>query len=272
MGSAAREVVGTGRPGRVVAVFSRAVYVRFADDSGIVAIVPMDVPSGPLHLRVTSLPKTEVGDPVMVRGDSLSVGPQRVGLPRGVWRPTPVNHLVGRRSTAARVLRDVLGEPRLLDLEGSQWDVAGDLRQHGLRAAVSHLAGRGSGLTPAGDDCAAGIVLVTSLLSQAGSATWTSQALVELVSGHDSHDIAVAILTSAARGEGIEPLHTLLASCARGDRDMAARDIGVLEGIGHTSGRDMAYGMLVGLELAEVIASDWRAERDRVSSASQSTT
>lgn len=272
IGSAARHAVAAGRPGRVVAVFSRAVYVRFADASGIVAIVPMDVPSGPLHLRVTSLPDSEVGDPVTVHGRSLSVGGHRVEVPTSAWAPTPVDDLVDRRRTAARVLRDALDEPRLLDLEGSPWDVAADIRRHGLRAAVAHLAGRGSGLTPAGDDCAAGIVLVTALMGEAGWDTWSSQALVGIASEHESHEIAVALLTSAARGEGIEPLHTLLASCCHDDRYLAARDVQVLDGIGHTSGRDMAYGMLVGLELADVIAGDWRAERDRVSSASQSTT
>lgn len=82
----------------------------------------------------------------------------------------------------------------------------------------------------------------------------------------------MAYLTEAARGEGIEPLHALLDSCARDDRHATARYLRVLDGIGHTSGRDMACGMLTGLELSDVIAGDWRADRDLVSSASHSTT
>jgi len=272
IGSAACQVVATGRPGRVVAVFSRAVYVRFADSSGIIAIVPLTVPPGPLHLHVESLPEAAVGDPVIVRGGALVVGGQHIDIPEVVWSPTPVDGLPTQRQSAALVLRDVLGEPRLLDLSGTGWDVSAHLRQLGLRATVAQLAGRGSGLTPAGDDCAAGIVLVTALLSEAGWATWSTRALAELACSHASHEIAVALISAAARGEGIEPLHELLVSCARNDRGAAVRDMVVLDGIGHTSGRDMAYGMLLGLELADVIAADRRADRDRVSNAIHSAT
>jgi hypothetical protein len=272
IGRAARQAVTAGRPGRVVAVFSQAIYVRFADASGIIAIVPATVPSGPLHLHVESLPKAAVGDPVMVGSGALVVGGHHIDIPEVVWIPTPVDGLPDQRQSAALVLRDVLGEPRLLDLSGTGWDVSAHLHQHGLRATVAQLAGRGSGLTPAGDDCAAGVVLVTALLSEAGWATWSTWALAELACSHASHEIAVALLSAAARGEGIEPLHELLVSCALGDRDAAMRDVQVLDGIGHTSGRDMAYGMLLGLECADVIADDWRADRDRLSSTSQSAT
>jgi len=188
-----------------------------------------------------------------VHEDSLFVGGHRVGIPSGEWSPPRVYGLMDRRRVAAGVLRHVLGRDRVLDLGGRPWDVSGDLRQHGLRAAVAHLGGRGSGLTPAGDDCVAGIFLVTSLLSSAGAATWSASALVELTSGYGSHEISQAFLRAAARGESIEPLHTLLASCVREDRRAAVQTVRLLDEIGHTSGRDMAYGMLVGLELAECV-------------------
>lgn len=272
IGSAAHRAVGAGAPGRVIAVFSRAIYVRFANAVGIVAITSLDAPSGPLHIRIPALPEAAVGDLVTVHEDVLRVGVHRVGIPADEWRPPPIDRLRERRATAARALGGVLGATGMLDLEGRPWDVQGDLRRHGLRAAMAHLAGRGLGLTPAGDDCAGGILLVTALLSEAGMSTWPSSALVELASGHASHEIAVAFLTEAARGEGLEPLHALLDSCARDDRRATARYMRVLDGIGHTSGRDMACGMLTGLELADVIAGDWRVDRDLVSSASHSTT
>ncbi len=272
IGSRARLAVTAGQFGRVVAVFPRAIYVRFAGAVGVVALTSIDAPSGPLHMRVTELPKACVGDTVVWHGDSLLVGVHRLGIPAQEWAPTPVDQLIERRATAVRVLRDVLGTTRMLDLDGRPWNVRGDLRRHGLRMAIAHLAGRGAGLTPAGDDCAGGILFVTALLREAGLSTWSSSALVELASGHASHEIAVAFLVEAARGECIEPLHELLGSSALGDRREAAHTMCILDRIGHTSGRDMAFGMLVGLELADVIAGDWRVDRDHVNSASHSPT
>lgn len=272
IGTVARQAVAAGRPGCVAAAFSRAVYVRFTHVKAIMAITTLDVPSGPLHMRVPTLPEAAVGDAVTVERDTLAVGAHRVLIPTDEWHPPAISHLLERRHVAANVLRQALGETRLLTLAGIPSDVGGVLSQEGLRATLSHLAGRGSGLTPAGDDCAGGILLVTALLRRAGLATWPSSALVELASDHASHEIAVAFLVAAARGEGIEPIHTLLDSCARDDRRAVARDLRVLDGIGHTSGRDTAYGILVGLELADVIAGDWRGVRDRLSSASHSAT
>ncbi len=61
--------------------------------------------------------------------------------------------------------------------------------------------------------------------------------------------VARAFLHWAARGQSIEPVHDLLAALAAGDWDAAAADIGVLGGLGHTSGADLAYGLRLGLDV-----------------------
>ena len=72
----------------------------------------------------------------------------------------------------------------------------------------------------------------------------------------------------SAQGQSIEPIHALIAACARSDLEGARAQVRRLERIGHSSGRDLAYGVLVGLGLADVIADDWLGERERMSSRS----
>ena len=277
IGRVAKAVVAEARPGVVVAVFSRAVYLRFDCLSGanVVALTTLDVPSGPLHIRVPVLPRLRVGDWVMPRDRALqtALGPT-VEIPASVWVPGPIDDLARRRVAGAALLREVLAYRSPPDLAGDSCDVHAVVTALGLRSGLARLAGRGAGLTPAGDDCAAGILLVTALLDATGMTTWTPQELAALAAGHDSHDIAVAFLKAAADGESIEPLHLLLAAIARGDRSAALLQRRMLAGIGHTSGLDLAYGALVGLELADTIAAERTADvaRDRAISVSHNAT
>lgn len=274
IGRTARAAVVVGRSGVVIAAFSRAVYLRFdrLHGSDVVALTTLDVPSGPLHIRVASLPELAPGDQVTSCRDALRTVSGSVELPASVWEPTPIADLVRHRTSAADLLRDVLQHRSSLDLSGNPSDVHAVVRAQGLRAGLASLAGRGAGLTPAGDDCAAGILLVTALLHGEGMPTWPPEDLAAAVAGHGSHDIAVAFLRAAAGGQSIEPIHALLAACVTGDRTEAQRQREVLAGIGRTSGLDLAYGTLVGLDLADPIAADREGLRERETKQSHSAT
>ena len=266
VGSPALSLLSAGEPGCVIAAFSRAVYVRLGAPARLVAIVPLDAPSGPLHLRVSRMPPAGVADLAEARDGVLTVGSTPLPIPAEAWQPPPAPDLPEARPAAARVLREALGDYRVLDLAGRPWDVMRSLRAEGLRRTLAGLAGRGTGLTPAGDDCAAGILLATAMLGAQGMTTWPPHELVDLASRHDSHEISVAFLTAAAQGQSIEPIHALIAACARSDLEGARAQVRRLERIGHSSGHDLAYGVLVGLGLADVIADDWLGERERMSS------
>jgi len=270
IGEVAHRALAARPVGEVLASFSRAVYVRFPSTGrdSVVAIVPTEVSSGPIHIRVPQLPSAETGDPVVVHDGWMSVGGSTIDIPTMVWRPHVIGDLVARRRSAAQMLDDVLGIEGVLDLSGDSRDVRDELHTHGLRATVRRLAGRGAGLTPAGDDCAAGLLLVTALLEQGGMTTWPADVLSDLAATHASHAISVAFLEAAAQGASIEPVHLLLAACVTGAREEACEHREVLAGIGHTSGLDLAYGALLGLELADAVARSWIAERDLVISSS----
>lgn len=274
IGRFARACVEEAHDATVVAVFPRAAYLRFDRTSGhgLVAVTTLEAPPGPLHVRVTRLPRLRRGDAVVVEGGRLVTAAQMVELPRSLWIPPRIVGLADHRSAAAALLGDVLGTLGLLDVAGNGIDVCELIMNRGLGAGLASLAGRGAGLTPAGDDCAAGILLTTALLHDDGYATYSPGELSALVADHESHEIAVAFLKAAAAGESIEPLHLLLRACVAGDRAAAIGQREILAGIGRTSGLDLAYGAWVGLALAGTIAEESARGRvrDRMARTSQS--
>lgn len=122
------------------------------------------------------------------------------------------------------------------------------------RAAVRGLVGLGRGLTPGGDDVLAGTLVG---LRAVGRTVLLQQ--VRRAVGADVADrttaISVDLLRLAATGQaGLESLAVLGAihtaqrsSCGAGHLDALTAAIDRLLLIGHTSGADLATGMLIGL-------------------------
>ena len=108
---------------------------------------------------------------------------------------------------------------------------------------ADRLGGVGPGLTPAGDDCLAGILLVARI--RGGEAAEAE--LVAVAGSVDTNDVAAAFLVWAARGQSIEPVHRFLVSAARGDATRATDALAALVGFGHSSGADLALGLRLGL-------------------------
>ncbi|HEX2119485.1 MAG TPA: DUF2877 domain-containing protein, partial [Acidimicrobiales bacterium] len=119
---------------------------------------------------------------------------------------------------------------------------------HDLRGALDALAGLGPGLTPAGDDVLAGILLV----ERAWRGEAAEAALVDLAGEARTNDVARAFLTWAARGQSIEPVHRFLTASCRQDGARARDALRSLSAVGHTSGADLALG--VRLALRAVVA------------------
>jgi hypothetical protein len=211
--------------GRVVARFDKAAYVRFPD--GIIVLTAPSVPPGPLHVSSSVGPATlAAGDVFVVPGnwrDSPTIW--RGELPELSSVSTEVLDLLARLAERSALLR-----PPYLD----RWQQA--VRQLDLATSCRLLGGLGPGLTPSGDDALAGMFLAARL----GAPTPQAEHEVVALAGHvDTHEIARAFLVWAARGQSIEPVHRLLAGDATAAIDLLA--------FGHTSGADLALGLLTGL-------------------------
>lgn len=234
LGLGAEAAFAAGGSGRVAATFSKAAYLRLP--GGLVALTTPDVPSGPIHARGRiPLDRLAAGDRVTVEDGVVGSGPVSVDLAGAtVW----AGRLPGRTDLAP-------GRDLALDLLDAVPTALADrvytervrravarLERHDLAGAVGVLCGLGPGLTPAGDDALAGVLLV-------------AQQRVDVEAAR-TNDIARAFLAWAARGQSIEPVHRFLVAVAEGDRTGAGAALGSLVRFGHSSGADLAYGLRLG--------------------------
>jgi len=270
IGRAVVEALSDDSSGEVIAVFSRASYVEVGGH--VFAIVSTAEFSGPLHARLPEPPKLRAGTRASVAGGRLFLGEQALDLPRERWNPVA---LLPGPSTPAMLDRVLEHEP-VLDLGSrgraafepsleSRLEVA--LRRGGIVEACRGLFGRGSGLTPAGDDVAAGLMIAESLVGRGDERTRST-----IAAEASTHRISRAFLAAAARGQSLEPLHRLLAACTADDLTGARRARSDLATVGHTSGLDLAYGALVGLRWAADAGVADRAARRMTRNALAQTT
>lgn len=249
---AARTLKRTG-PGRVCAIFARALYVQAP--GGLVVLTTTLAPRGPLHIRVARLPVAATSCPVMVDTEVLRIGVNQYALDAPTWSPRPP--AVPSRLTATRMAR------RWLPDLGATLDI-GFARRAGLPAG-SHEAlrrgdlcefsamvgGRGPGLTPAGDDVLAGVLLMAHAIYDG-----SPDVLRRCAHRAATNDIARAFLVCAAQGRCIEPAHELLAGLARADHMAVCSAAADLRRFGGTSGAALTYGIRVAmLELPDSVDS-----------------
>jgi hypothetical protein len=243
LGLGAQEVLSVPGTGRVVGVYSKAAYLRLP--GGLVALTSFDVPPGPIHAR-TSVPfrDLQLDEKVVLTKSLLQAVPVLLELEGArVWRgavPEAGQFAAGLK-LALDLLRGVTGSA--LDSTVSQ-QARDFLAEDKLAGAASVLGGFGAGLTPAGDDCLSGILIVASILL-GDSAT---PMLAELVEGIETNEISIAFLRWAACGQSIEPVHRFLELAARGDGGGASNALADLTRFGHSSGADLALGLRLGLE------------------------
>lgn len=244
VGETAADLLAGRDSGRVLAVFRRAVYLSFP--LGLVALVDLQAEPGPLHAHVDVLPRVRVGDTVRADGGGLWIAGASIAGDADVWR-APVLPVPPDPATVATTLREVLDHSPDLDLAGgvgpaTEARLSVTLRRRGLRAAATDLAGRGAGLTPAGDDVLAGLLLVDRTAAGPSS----EARLVALAREAATHEISRAYLEAAARGRSLAAVHDLIGACAAAEPDGARAARARLARIGHSSGLDLAYGVLVG--------------------------
>jgi len=229
IGPGARRALREGERGAVAVVLARGGYVRLGG-SGWLLLAPPRSPLGPLTLLVERLGALEPGAPARVRSGALHVGDARIELP-GARLPPPAPPAPLQRTWRSAMT----AAQRACPAPGGLEDGIAALRRGDVAVAAGLLAGRGPGLTPAGDDVLAGF------------AGWchADGAPVTLRAPHGS-PLGLAYLRCAERGELPEPARRTLDAIRAGDAPLAARRARILARWGATSGAAILTGMAAG--------------------------
>ena len=257
------------RPARVIGVSAAALYLavaRAGDPVPIVAVVSADgirLPNSVVVAsRAASRPFEGVrqGQSAMVGAGGVRIGEWGVRVARW-WAPRPT-----RRPVQSHLLRTGLvaltAERPFGLVPASVTDrldrLAAALRAHDLPLALAWaraLVGLGPGLTPAGDDALAGLVLAL------GSFAWPDTELVARFGRQitayavgRTTALSAALLGHAAAGQAADEVVDVLDALA--GRRPARPAVERLLRVGHTSGSCLATGLAAGA--AVVLA--WSAE------------
>jgi hypothetical protein len=232
LGPGARRALRGGAQGAVEWAFGPGGYVRL--DGQRVLLAPHRSPLGPLSILVAGLARGDLvpGDPAAVGADgALVVGPLRIELDAArEWAPPHARALAAQWRIALAAALDVIAPAPSELAPGLAALAAGD-----LGGAVAQLAGRGDGLTPAGDDALAGFA----------AWRWACDEPVVLAAQRCA-PLGRAYLRCAERGELPQPAATVLAAIRAGEPQAAARRARGLAGWGASSGAALLWGMAAG--------------------------
>ncbi len=222
---------------RVLAVFARVCDLA-TPDGAVIALVSPDIGDGPLNIVVagleTALEGVQPGMTAAWQGDRLRVGPLTVSLAEAApWDPRPDwTYLRLRRRRIHEHLALLRGlVPDLQDLTGLPKPVR----------SLLEMAGRGPGLTPAGDDFLMGVML-RAWLDRPEPEAWCRR-LAEAAAPRTT-TLAAAMLRAAARGECDAAWHALLTALVGGQTAALAAALERVLAHGHTSGADTLVGFL----------------------------
>ncbi|MGH2625429.1 MAG: DUF2877 domain-containing protein [Anaerolineales bacterium] len=101
--------------------------------------------------------------------------------------------------------------------------------------AARALAGLGPGLTPAGDDYLAGVLLASWAIGSEIPRPVAVQIIVQAAAGRTSV-LSTALLRAASRGEAARPWHGMVRALARSEAPTALRAAEAVCRLGHSSG------------------------------------
>jgi hypothetical protein len=219
---AARALRGAGT-GRVEVVLDGGGgYVSLGHDRWVLLTHPR-TQHGPLSLHVAALGPLVAGMPARLVDGGLEIGDRRIAL-------AGVRMVERRRLSSSRV-----GPPAYAPCGAELGAGVEALARGDVAAAVDLLAGRGEGLTPAGDDVLAGYA---GWMATAGTPVRVADAAADRTTG-----LSLAYLRCAERGELPAAAEALIAALGREDVAAAARSARALARWGATSGRALMLGM-----------------------------
>ena len=256
VGAGVREALAVGGAGRVLARFRRASYLELP--GGLVAVVPRSVHPGPVHLVVDEFfPEARGRAPVRVEGATLLVGGRAVDLSAATpWLgrlPDPAATVAAgpmlARVAARFAARSALVAGRYCGQVGR---FLGALRAGDLAAGAAALGGLGPGLTPAGDDALAAVLLHLRWSDPACEPTLRSVA-----SSVRTGVVAAAFLAWAAKGQTLAPAHDLIEAAAGGEEGRALAAARELSRVGESSGADFCLGLFWAATVGRGAGQPW---------------
>jgi hypothetical protein len=237
-------ISGPDRPVDVLGRFATALYLRLAEEE-VLALLSSDAVRLPIGLILPTssreFPLSYLSGPVVVGSGAVRIGDWSCRVSRLVSLQAPTGLTPDRY--ACEHVRHRLAESASADPGLRLPDALLDNAYSGEMAAdlVPQLLGVGPGLTPAGDDVLAG--LLVGLWSFGQRAEPLRSAVLAALAG--TTDLSAALLRCAARGESIpqvnQLLQTMSGSAWQSRLDQAMDD---LVRVGHTSGLALATGVL----------------------------
>jgi hypothetical protein len=244
-------ISGPLRPVDVLGRFPTALYLRLAN-SDVIALLSSDAVRLPIGLILPTssreFPLTYLSGPVAVGSGAVYIGSWSCRVSRLVSLRAPVA-LTPDRHVCER-LRHRLAHCDSADLDLRLPDALLDDAHSpdGAADLVRRLLGVGPGLTPAGDDVLAGLLVGLWSFDQKAEPLRLA-VLAGLAAG--TSDLSAALVRCAARGESIPQVNKLLramsGSAWQGQLDQAMYN---LVRVGHTSGTALATGVLAAATMA----------------------
>lgn len=230
-----------------------------ASHDALIAVVTQDIGNGPFHIVASDLPPL-LQAPAQARwkGDVLRIGPWHlaIGPETRIWNPAPdwreiavcnvqllaLNRWVDNESSrtlatsaAGAAASDTLAEGFSALIQGLR---AADAAA--VANAAGRIAGLGTGLTPAGDDVLAGVMV--ALYATHFPHTAELAASLYCAAAPQTTTLSRAYLAAASRGQTTAAWHRLLAALTDpGSHDLEAAADHV-RAFGATSGIRMLQG------------------------------
>lgn len=289
MGETARHCFTPGQTGKVLAAFSKAIYL-LTDKGELFWIAPQN---SPMHQRCAIIsafpPRLSTGTRFHVEdhrlnfahalqidiGDSLPWYPSQPGrvleisqlaanIPShfldidysdakgfGVFIPLILNFWQDTRTDGLTEFADpVFLFAQPLILSVAQ--ACGEREMFHISQNATALIGLGPGLTPSGDDFAGGLLFAIKILQTAyPNLKLVNQTIPIEKYQSRTHLISFTLLQDLANGHGVAPLHQIMTGILRGDSfDSIDPFISQLTQIGNSTGWDLLAGLLAGLLVA----------------------
>ena len=130
--------------------------------------------------------------------------------------------------------------PQLLELFEKMRQTEND-----WQAIIHYLIGRGKGLTPSGDD----ILLAYQMLLRIGNPLSLEKKMQTFLSTNlPTTDVSKAYIESSLDGYVNSLIYQLLKDVKKKQKQLIEKDVRMLLGVGHTSGADLSFGLLLALQ------------------------
>ncbi|MFD1781028.1 DUF2877 domain-containing protein [Fredinandcohnia salidurans] len=264
--------------GYVHSTFKRTINIKCHDNNEIYTIACCEMDNGPntLIINLSSFDKTdiEVKDKVRVNDNKLCIANKlAISTEKSkIWEcvlPEFPNELsrVKRNVTRAKEYIEIFGKSGGMKrdqltknafviethkmLEESSHLLIKELLNLNMTKALQHargLIGLGPGLTPSGDDFLVGLLTIFNLRNCPFNHLHDFSEEIVKIARPLTNEISFFTIKKASRGKVRENMIRLVQSLLYGEEDELIQSLNKVLSIGSSSGTDIAYGLISGLE------------------------